>query len=217
MVSSGTITVAIVKSDAALGSNLKQVVEISANLRVVGLWTTGGEALREIGSLRPQVVLIDIDLPDISGIEVTARIKQRLPEIQVIMVTVNGDHNKVFAALRAGASGYFLRQSSAAEVHAAITDVLTSAEIARRVAEPFHQPTPGSADEFDLSNRESEVLERLSEGLGNKEIAFRLGISVETVRVHLRNIYKKIDVCTRTQAVLKFSTSCNPGNRVHPV
>jgi DNA-binding NarL/FixJ family response regulator len=211
------ITVAIVEDNAAIGASLQQVVETSDNLQLVGLWRSGEEALLKVEAFRPQVVLMDINLPGISGIEVTARVKHHLPEVQIIMITVYRDHNKIFAALKAGASGYLLKRSTTAEVRAAITDVLAggapmSAEIARRIVDAFHQSPGGSGGESDLSPREAEVLEQLGEGFGTKEIAESLGISFETVRVHLRRIYKKLHVRSRTQAVLKFRNSCNPGN-----
>ena len=211
------ITVAIVEDNADLGASLQKIITTSDNLQLVGLWTTGNDALKKIEAFRPQVVLMDINLPDISGIEVTARIKQVLPEIQIIMVTVYRDHNKIFAALKAGASGYMLKRSSTAEVRDAITGVLTggapmSAEIARRIVEAFHQPVQGKADELNLSQRETEVLEQLSEGLANKEIADRLGISFETVRVHLKRIFEKLHVRSRTEAAMKFRDSRNPGS-----
>lgn len=211
------ITVAIVEDSSVLGASLQKIIETSDNLQMVGLWTSGEEALKKIEAFRPQVVLMDINLPDISGIEVTARIKQHLPEIQIVMVTVYRDHNKIFAALKAGASGYLLKRASTAEVRAAIKDVLTggapmSAEIARRIVDAFHQPasaavTPG---DLELSVREIEILEQLCEGLANKEIADRLGISFETVRVHLKNIFEKLHVRSRTEAAIKFRNSRDP-------
>lgn len=211
------ITVAVVEDSSVLGASLQKIIETSDNLQMVGLWTSGEEALKKIEAFRPQVVLMDINLPDLSGIEVTARVKQHLPEIQIVMVTVYRDHNKIFAALKAGASGYLLKRASTAEVRAAIKDVLTggapmSAEIARRIVDAFHQPasaavTPG---DLELSVREIEILEQLCEGLANKEIADRLGISFETVRVHLKNIFEKLHVRSRTEAAIKFRNSRDP-------
>ena len=200
-----TISVGIVEDNAAVGASLQSIVECSQGLRFVGLWRSGNDALEKIGKVKPQVILMDINLPDISGIEVTARVKQALPETQVIMMTVFCDHETIFAALRAGASGYLLKRSSAAEIRDALAGgAPMSPEIAHRVIGAFHQPAVGSGEEFDLSRREIDVLEKLSEGFENKEIAIRLGIALDTVRVHLRNVYKKLHVRTRTQAVLKF-------------
>ncbi len=212
------ITVAIVEDNSALGASLRKIVETSDNMELVGLWTSGEEALKKIEAFRPQVILMDINLPGISGIEVTARVKQHLPEIQIIMVTVYRDHNKNFAALKAGAAVYLLKRSTTADVRDAITGVLTggapmSPEIARRIVDAFHQsPGEGSGGESELSPREIEILETLCEGLANKEIAGRLGISFETVRVHLKNIFEKLHVRSRTEAAMKYRNSLDPGN-----
>jgi DNA-binding NarL/FixJ family response regulator len=207
------IEIAIVEDNAALANGLRKIVESASDFRCLGVWTTAEEALKKIDAFRPQVVLMDINLPGISGIEATSRIKQFLPEIQIIMVTVYRDHDQIFAALKAGASGYLLKRSTPEEVRQAIRDVRSggapmSAEIARRVVEAFHQPVkaPG-AEEIKLSKRETEILEHLAIGLANKEIADRLGISVETVRVHLRRIYEKLHVHSRTEAAMKFRDS----------
>ena len=213
------IEVAIVEDNAALGASLRQLVESTEGLRCVGVWTTGEDALKKVGAFRPKVVLMDINLPGISGIEATARIKHHLPETQVIMVTVYRDHDKIFAALKAGASGYLLKRSSPAEVRAAITDVCTggapmSAEIARRVVEAFYQPATADSEQVSLSPRETEILDQLCDGLANKEIADQLDISVETVRVHLKHIYEKLHVRSRLEAALKYRDSVqNPQRR----
>ncbi len=202
--------VAIVEDNAALGNGLRKLVESADDFRCVGVWTSAEEALKKIEAFMPQVILMDINLPGMSGIEATARIKRHLPEIQVIMVTVYRDHDQIFAALKAGASGYLLKRSTPDEVRQAIRDVRSggapmSAEIARRVVEAFHQPVAKPvADEVKLSRRETEILEYLSKGMANKEIADRLEISVETVRVHLRRVYEKLHVHSRTEAAMKF-------------
>jgi len=207
--------VAIVEDNAALGNGLRKIVESAVDFRCVGVWITAEEALKKIDAFRPQVVLMDINLPGMSGIEATARIKQHLPEIQVIMVTVYRDRDQIFAALKSGASGYLLKRSTPEEVRQAIRDVRSggapmSAEIARRVVEAFHQPVKSAApgaEDVKLSKRETEILEHLTKGLANKEIADRLDISVETVRVHLRRIYEKLHVHSRTEAAMKFRDS----------
>ena len=216
MTDKNKIEVAIVEDNVALGASLRQIIESSDKLLCIGVWTSGEEALKKIDAFRPKVVLMDINLPGISGIEATAHVKQHLPETLVIMVTVYRDLDKIFAALKAGASGYLLKRSSPAEVRDAITDVCTggapmTAEIARRVVEAFHQPTRDPGDEVKLSPRETEILEHLCEGLANKEIADRLGISTETVRVHLKHIYEKLHVRSRTEAAMKFRDSREQG------
>lgn len=210
-----TTDVAIVEDNAALGSSLKKVVESDATLRCIGVWTTAEDALKKIDAFRPHIVLMDINLPGMSGIEATARLRQHLPDIKVVMVTVYRDHDKIFAALKAGACGYLLKRSNPAEVREAIHDVRSggapmSPEIARRVVEAFHQPVktgPSVVDDVKLSKRETEILELLCEGLANKEIADRLDISVETVRVHLKHVYEKLHVRSRTEAAMKFRDS----------
>lgn len=207
--------VAIVEDNAALGAGLRKIVESASDFRCVGVWTSAEDALKKIDAFRPQVVLMDINLPGMSGIEATARIKRHLPEMQVIMVTVYRDHDQIFAALKAGASGYLLKRSTPEEVRQAIRDVRSggapmSAEIARRVVEAFHQPVKSpeqGGEEVKLSKRETEILELLTKGLANKEIADRLDISVETVRVHLRRVYEKLHVHSRTEAAMKFRDS----------
>ena len=216
--SSQPIQVAIVEDNAALAAGLRRVVESAEDLRCVGVWPTAEDALPKIDAFRPQVVLMDINLPGMSGIEATAMLKQSLPELQVVMVTVYRDHDQIFAALKAGASGYLLKRCTPQEIRQAIREVSSggapmSAEIARRVVEAFHGPTavPGpEGEEFGLSKRQQEILELLTKGMANKEIADRLQVSVETVRVHLRRIYEKLHVRSRTEAAMKYRDSKEP-------
>ena len=206
-------TIAIVEDNPGLGKSLRAVVESTPECKCVALWRTGEEALIEAPALRPDLMLMDIHLPGISGIETTARLKSLLPETLVMMVTVYRDHDKIFEALKAGASGYLLKRSSPAEVRQAIVEMRgggspMSTEIARRVVEAFHKPAQpdGKAvvEGTQLTKRETEILELLTQGQANKEIAFRLGLSVETVRVHLKRIYDKLHVHSRTEAAMKF-------------
>jgi DNA-binding NarL/FixJ family response regulator len=206
-------TVAIVEDDPGLGSGLRRIVEGMPNCQCVGVWRTGEDALAKVPAFRPDVILMDIHLPGISGIEATARLKAGLPELLVIMVTVYRDHDKIFDALKAGACGYLLKRSSPAEVRQAIVDVREggapmSAEIARRVVEAFHRPrqvpAAGAQETAALSKRETEILDLLTQGLANKEIADRLGLSTETVRVHLKRIYDKLHVHSRTEAAMRY-------------
>ena len=209
------IEVAIVEDNADLGDSIRRVVDSMPNARCIGVWPTAEEALRKIDAFRPAVVLMDINLPGMSGIEATARLKEHLPQIQVIMLTVYRDHEKIFDALKAGACGYLLKRSSPAELRQAITDIRSggapmSAEIARRVVEAFHHRPASPAELVSLTKRETGILELITEGLANKEIADRLDLSIETVRVHLKHIYEKLHVRSRTEAAMKFRDSRDP-------
>ncbi len=205
-------TIAIVEDNAGLGATLRRVVESMDDCQCAGVWISGEEALVKVPAFRPDVVLMDINLPGISGIEATAKLKAEMPELLVVMVTVYRDHDKIFDALKAGACGYLLKRSSPEEVRQAIRDVREggapmSAEIARRVVETFHRHSAPADAAANLSKRETEILELLSQGLANKEIADRLGLSIETVRVHLKRIYDKLHVHSRTEAVVKYRDS----------
>jgi DNA-binding NarL/FixJ family response regulator len=205
------ITVAIVEDDAGIRRSLEWLLKSSPEFSCVAACKNTEEALRLLPKAAPQVILMDINLPDRSGIECTARIKELLPEVQVVMITVYGDAEKVFNALRAGASGYILKRTPPEKILQAIREVHAggvpmSSEIARKVLTTFREPAPApaSAEEQSLSRREQEVLELLSQGCANKEIADKLAISIETVTWHLRHIYTKLHVRSRTQAALKF-------------
>ena len=202
-------TIAIVEDNAGLGASLRRIVERTQDCQCVGVWQSGEEALAKVPAFKPDVVLMDIHMPGISGIETTAKLKAVLPELLVIMVTVYTDHDKIFDALKAGACGYLLKCSTPEEVRQAILDVRRggapmSPEIARRVVQAFHRPLPKEGEAVKLSPRETELLDLLSEGLGNKEIADRMGLSVETVRDYLKRIYEKLHVRSRTEAALKY-------------
>jgi DNA-binding NarL/FixJ family response regulator len=210
-------TVAIIEDNPGLAAGLRRIVESTPGCQCAGVWHTGEEALIKVPAFRPDVVLMDIHMPGISGIETTARLKQQMPELQVIMVTVYRDHDKIFDALKAGACGYLLKRSSPDEVRRAILEVREggapmSAEIARRVVEAFHRPPARqtAAEPVHLSKRETEILELLTQGLANKEIADRLTLSIETIRVHLRRIYEKLHVHSRTEAAMKYRESGAP-------
>lgn len=214
-----TSTVAIVEDNSALGQSLRKVIESSEGLSCLGVWTSGEEALKKVDAFRPDVVLMDINLPGISGIEATARIKKRLPQTQIVMVTVYGDHDKIFAALKAGASGYLLKRSSPNDLREAIHDVLSggapmSSSIARRIVEAFHTPASEADQGEELSPRENEVLKLVAEGRANKEIAMDLGISVQTVRVHVKHIYEKLHIRSRVEAANWYRETRDPRERI---
>jgi len=204
--------VAIVEDNAVMRKSFRQWVDASPDFQCVFACATAEEALAEIPRLKPDVVLMDINLPGESGIVCTARLKQELPALQVIMVTVYRNHELIFQALQAGASGYLLKRSSPDELLRAITEVRSggapmTSEIARMVVEAFQKKPTNFAPADGLTNRESEILALLSEGLSNKEIADRVNISYDTVRAHLRHIYEKLHVRGRTEAVRMYLKS----------
>ncbi len=203
------IKVAIVEDNRTTREGLETIINLAPGMKCVQTSATVAEALQKLPPLAPDVVLMDIQLPDRSGIECAAQLKQLLPAVQIIMVTVYEDPDRIFGALRAGACGYLLKRSAPDQVVSAIRDVqqggvpMTS-EIARKVIAEF-QTQADSASKVDaLSGREREVLELLAQGFRNKDIADRLCISVESVRWHLKHIYNKLHVHSRTEAALRF-------------
>lgn len=201
--------VAIVEDSKMTREGLERVVNLAAGYRCVCTCATAEEALRELPRHQPEVVLMDIQLPAMTGVECVARLKELLPETQVIMVTVYEDPDRIFSALRAGASGYLLKRSTPEQVLGAIREVQQggapmSGAIARKVCGYFRNLETASAEVENLSRRENEILDLIVQGFSNKEIAGRLGVSIETLRWHLRQIYKKLHVHSRTEAALKF-------------
>jgi DNA-binding NarL/FixJ family response regulator len=203
------INVAIVEDDAGIRRSLEWLLKSTPEFSCVASCKNGDEALRLLPRAAPQVILMDINLPDHSGIECTAQVKEMLPSVQVVMITVYDDDEKVFNALRAGASGYILKRMPPKKILQAIREVHAggvpmSSEIARKVLGAFREPAPTPAEGLNLSPREQEVLELLSMGASNKEIADKLSLSIETVTWHLKHVYTKLHVRSRTQAALKF-------------
>lgn len=152
---------------------------------------------------------MDVHLPDGSGIDCTARIKRTMPETLILMFTVEDETEQIVKALEAGASGYILKDTQPAEIINSIRDVLShgapmSREVARKVIESFRRPAPMKSNYDPLTTRETEILQLLAEGLLYKEIADRLRITIDTVSTHLKNIYRKLHVRSRTEAVTKY-------------
>jgi len=204
--------IAIVEDNTVMRESFRQWINASPNFRCVFACATAEEAVAEIPRLKPDVVLMDVHLPGESGIVCTARLKEELPDLQVIMLTVYRNQELIFQALQAGASGYLLKRSSPTELLTAIAEVRSggapmTSEIARMVVEAFQKKPANLASADGLTNRESEILALLSEGLSNKEIAGRVDISYDTVRAHLRHIYEKLHVRGRTEAVKMFLKS----------
>ncbi|HEV2207546.1 MAG TPA: response regulator transcription factor [Verrucomicrobiae bacterium] len=208
-------TVAIVEDNAVMRKTFSQWVDGAPGFRCVFACATAEEALAELPALKPDVVLMDIHLPGESGIACTAQLKEKLPSVQVIIVTVYRNHELIFQALQAGACGYLLKRSSPEELLKAINEVCSggapmTSEIARMLVEAFQKKPANVATNEALTQRESEILSWLSEGLSNKEIADRVKISYDTVRAHLRHIYEKLHVRGRTEAVRKYLKSSSP-------
>lgn len=212
-----TISVAIVEDNAAVATSLEKAITTAGNCRCVCSSRDGEHALRTIPKHRPDVVIMDIELPGMSGIECTARLKRVLPESQILILTVYTDTRQIFRALEAGASGYLLKRATPDEIARAVFDVKAggapmSAEIARKVVQSFRKPVSHATIEA-LSPREAEILGLLAQAYTSKEIASQLGISYETVCSHLGNIYAKLHVRSRTEAVVKyFQTSEGAAN-----
>jgi DNA-binding NarL/FixJ family response regulator len=205
-------TVAIVEDNATIRNTFRNWIEAAPEFRCVCACASAEEALLEIPRLKPDVVLMDIHLPGQTGIACTAQLKEKLPGVQVIIVTVYRNHELIFQALEAGACGYLLKRSSPEELLKAINEVRTggapmTGEIARMLVEAFQKKPGNSASGDGLTQREEEILVFLAEGLSNKEIADRVKISYDTVRAHLRHIYEKLHVRGRTEAVKKYLTS----------
>jgi DNA-binding NarL/FixJ family response regulator len=206
-----SIKVAIVEDNAGVRENWAKLINAEQGLQCIGACPTAEHALKTLPALRPEVVLMDINLPGLSGIQCTALLKQKLPDTQILMVTVYADNEHIFEALKVGASGYLLKCAAPSELMHSIADVMRggapmSGQIARRVIEAFRKRTPAPNKSAQLTPREQEILDLASKGYANKEIASRLGTSVETVRVHIRHIYEKLHVHSRTEAAAKYLT-----------
>ena len=204
------ITIAIVEDDTRFRETLERVLRRQGGFAIVGAWSSGEAALPQLLALRPQIVLMDIHLPAMSGIECTARLSQQPSPPQVLMLTVYQETEKIFNALQAGASGYLLKRSTPAQIIAAIADVLDggspmTSQIARMVVQSFRKPTAAPDTETEkLTPREEEILRLASQGYVPKEIAEMLNITLNTTRTHLKKVYEKLHVRSRTEAVIKY-------------
>ena len=207
------IKVALVDDQENVRRTLCRVLASDSGMKCVAACADGEEALRLIPTAAPDVVLMDLEMPGLKGHEVTARLLEKMPDLDVLVLTVHDDTENIFQALRAGACGYLLKRTPAAGILAAIRDVrrggapMTGA-IARKILTTFHKPEPtvptAVAAEGHLSQREQSILNLLAQGQSNKEIAEHLTLSVETVCWNLKRIYRKLHVQSRTQAMLKY-------------
>lgn len=210
-----TIRVAIVDDDNGVRANLARAVDRFGCCKCVGQFASAEDAIRDLPASQPEVVLMDINMPGLNGIECVRQLKQAHPQIEFIMLTVYEDTESVLHALAAGASGYLLKQATREELLEAIQQVhaggspMTS-HIARKVVQSFRLTPAPESDAAKLSPREQQVLEQLAKGYLYKEIADSLNISYDTVHNHIRHIYEKLRVRSRAQAVAKYFEQSRP-------
>jgi DNA-binding NarL/FixJ family response regulator len=203
------IRVAIVEDNDKIREGLAVIIDGSEGYECSAAYESAEEALRHLPAYKPDVVLMDIQLPKMSGIQCLEKLKVQNPDIQVMMLTVYEDDEKIFKSILAGASGYILKRTPPAELLEAIRELHEggspmSDQIARKVVQAFQELGKSSKETENLSDREMEILSYLAKGYHDKEIADKLFLSIKTVRTHLRNIYKKLHVRSRTEAVLKY-------------
>jgi DNA-binding NarL/FixJ family response regulator len=203
------ITVAIVEDDAQVRHSLEGILKRGPDVLCVGAFADAEEALRELPRLQPRVVLMDINLPHMDGVECVRKLSGLLPEMQMVMLTVYDNTDAIFNSLAAGASGYLLKPVSAAQLLAAVKDVYAggapmTSNIVRKVVQTFKQPVAAARETENLSAREQEVLDYLAKGYLYKEIAEQLSIGYGTVHTYIERIFKKLHVRSRAQAVAKY-------------
>jgi len=204
-----SIKVSIVEDDDRVRESLAGLLDATSEFRCLKTYRNGEDALNEIPNERPDILLMDIQLPKMSGIECVARIKEGLPHLPVVMLTVFEDSEKVFKALEAGACGYLVKRTPASDLLTALRQVHgggapMTGRVARMVVQSFQRMGASKRETENLTPREREILDLLAEGDLCKEIAEKLNLSLRTVHTHLKNIYEKLHVRSRTQAVLKY-------------
>jgi DNA-binding NarL/FixJ family response regulator len=200
----------VVEDDASIRSILKTWLEEAEGFTCAGVFPDVESALPQIPLAKPDVAIVDINLPGLSGIECVRQLKPLLPSTQFVMLTVYEDSNHIFDALSAGATGYLVKTTSRESLFAALREVHTggspmSGNIARKVVQILQQPKQRTTQSDELSKRENEVLALLAQGYLYKEIADALGIRLDTVNTYIRRIYEKLHVHSRAQAVARFT------------
>ena len=203
------ISVSIVEDELNTRESLLRLLGRAPNIRCVSSYSTGEEALAGIPLAQPEIVLADIHLPGMSGIECVAKLKLKMPDLRILMLTTFEDSDRVFESLRAGASGYLLKKAGYNGLVRAIDELHAggapmSMQVAHQVVDYFHKIKKPVSDVEKLTAREQEILALLAKGYLNKEISDRLKISANTVGVHLQHIYEKLHVHSRTEAAAKF-------------
>jgi DNA-binding NarL/FixJ family response regulator len=210
------VTVSIVEDAAGVREGLVRLLDSAPGFRCLASYPDAESALADIPKQIPEVVLMDIDLPGMNGVDCVRKLKALLPDVRVVMLTVYENPEKIFDALSAGAVGYLLKKRLAEDLLAAIQDACAggapmSSQIARKVVQ-FFQQIPASSSMESLSARELEVLDLLAKGFLVKEIADRTGLGYGTVRTYIRRIYEKLQVHSRSQAVAKYLQPRAGGN-----
>ncbi len=203
-----SISVSIVEDDAQVRASLGKLIDSAPGYRCVSQHASAENALSEIPKFQPDVTLMDINLPGINGVECARRLKPQLPSMQIIMLTVYQNTEHIFNALAAGATGYMLKQTPPNELLAAIREVQgggspMSSHIARKIVQSFQQNTAATSEAQSLSPREAQVLDLLAKGYLYKEIAEKMSVTYATVHTHIRHVYEKLHVRSRTEAVAK--------------
>jgi DNA-binding NarL/FixJ family response regulator len=207
--STQAVRIGIVEDQAGVAESLKKLINRAAGLQVIGTYPNGETALEQIPRHKPDLVLMDIGLPGMSGIECVRSLKAVLPSLPIIMLTVYDEGEYLFNSLKAGASGYLLKRTTGEKLVEAITEarlggVPLTRQMAGKMAQYFQQMGATSSEMATLTKRERETLALLAEGFRYKEIADQLGIALETVREYVRNTYRKLHVSSRTEAAVKF-------------
>jgi len=206
------LTIVLVEDKPDVRASWVKLLGSFPDFKCIAECATGEEALRVVPQCKPDVVLMDIFLPRMSGIECTARLKTALPKLPIVILTTSDDDEVVFRALEAGADGYLLKRTRPTELRSALLDAMSggapmTSEIARRVVESFRQKGRNRDDAISLTAREEEVLVLLTKGYSNKEIAEQINLSIETVRSHLKHIYEKMHVRSRAEAVARYMSA----------
>lgn len=203
------LKVAIVEDNRSFREKLASYLNETPGCNCICSCDSAEDAIKMLPSLSPDVVLMDIHLPNMSGVDCTRRLKELCPSVKILILTVYEDNDRIFGALKAGASGYLLKRADPADILRGIHEVKQggapmSSQIACRVVESFRETAPNPREDQKLSQREEEILQVLCKGYSSKEIGDHFSISITTVNTHLHHIYEKLHVRSRTEAVLKF-------------
>ncbi|MDW9380761.1 response regulator transcription factor [Chryseobacterium sp. JV558] len=209
-----SISIAIVEDEKNYNNALKKVINYQQDMKVIAQFFDGNDAMQNLPAISPDVVMMDIQLQDMLGIEIIEKLRKEMPDTQFIMCTSFDDEEKIFNSLKAGAMGYLVKGESMDKILSSIRDVYQggapmSFSIARKVLKHFERKLPEIKGFDELTEREKEILELLSEGLLYKEIADQKCISIDTVKKHVGNIYRKLHVNNKVEAINKFNQSKN--------